>query len=1220
MKKILLLLLAGVLCMSCQREIYDIYGSLSGVVMDADGSAPLRGVKVTITPGGTSQVTAEDGTFSFEELTPQEYTVNFTKEGYHSTTQKVSVKAGASASVQVALKDIKPVLSVGPAKLDFGYDSSTLPFDITNTGKGELIWSLREDIPWLSCSIDKDTTTDKVSSVIASVSRQDLSPGSYSGSIVISSNGGSQTISVAMTVRTMGLSVTPQELDFGTLTNTIQLEIKNETGSTIKYTVQSSNEWLLTNKETGTISDIDYLSVIVRREGLSEGDYNGTLLLSTSGSELAVPVKMAVATNERPVVSLESVEAVTYNSALLHGLIVSPGSANITRYGVCYSETPNPTIDDNSTNLGDNSSPCSFESRITNLKANTEYYVRAYAVNSVGLAYSEKALSFTTAELPTIPTVTTGDITEISSRSAVLPGCIVSLGNVTALSDYGHVWAKIAEPTLQNGAFTSLGERTEVGDYTSSVENLEPYTEYYVRAYAKNEKGTAYGEVKTFKTTKTDVILFTAEVTEIIHNAATCGGTVQTTGGYTIAERGVCWSTSAHPTVANSTAVASGEKFTCRMTGLNTLTSYYVRAYVKTDENTVFYGDEKKFTTTKEVSAPKLTNVSVSNITTTAAAVSSTVSSDGNSAITSCGFVYAQSPDPTIKSGMMVTCSPSSASLGRSITGLQPGTTYYVRAYAQNAVDITYTPSREFTTLAITLPQLSPVSVTNIGRTTAQVSAFVVSDGNATVTECGFCWSENPYPTISDHQIACTTSGSFNTKLTGLPLTTTVYVRAYASNSMGIAYSDELTFMTADVDLDIWEGGIATRFGGGMGTASNPIIINAADQLALLAKNVNNGQSYGGVYFLLDVNINLDNKDWTPISGFAGFFDGNNKTISGLTSSLFGKNSGTIRGITVEGNISISAGICTQNSGTVENCTNKATINALNVTYTGVGGIVGTNSGTIQSCINEGSVSGNNQNVGGIVGYTDAGISNCYNYGNISGQSNVGGISGKVNLLSDEWKNITISCYNLYNAGIVSGNSAGGICGNTVVRTMRTTYDNNEKRTYTVNYRNCVNIGTISGTQTGGIIGLVTSGSYSNYSSDNYYALTNRCILSILSLDNVINVSNNSLVGEWNRICSGAMVKGFFINLSDSYWLNDIVNSIGAEQAISVISGHYPGNNYNNSDNWFTRDGSGCYKKGTNEDIVTLLNNWVNTQRDGITYKRWKYTTKDGYACPVFDE
>lgn len=1218
MKKILLLLLAGILCMSCQREIYDIYGSLSGVVMDADGSAPLRGVKVTITPGGTSQVTAEDGTFSFEELTPQEYTVNFTKEGYHSTTQKVSVKAGASASVQVALKDIKPVLSVGPAKLDFGYDSSTLPFDITNTGKGELIWSLREDIPWLSCSIDKDTTTDKVSSVIASVSRQDLSPGSYSGSIVISSNGGSQTISVAMTVRTMGLSVTPQELDFGTLTNTIQLEIKNETGSTIKYTVQSSNEWLLTNKETGTISDIDYLLVIVRREGLSEGDYNGTLLLSTSGSELAVPVKMAVATNERPVVSLESVEAVTYNSALLHGLIVSPGSANITRYGVCYSETPNPTIDDNSTNLGDNSSPCSFESRITNLKANTEYYVRAYAVNSVGLAYSEKELSFTTAELPTIPTVTTGDITEISSRSAVLPGCIVSLGNVTALSDYGHVWAKIAEPTLQNGAFTSLGERTEVGDYTSSVENLEPYTEYYVRAYAKNEKGTAYGEVKTFKTTKTDVILSTAEVTEIIHNAATCGGTVQTTGGYTIAERGVCWSTSAHPTVANSTAVASGEKFTCRMTGLLTLTSYYVRAYVKTDENTVFYGDEKKFTTTKEVSAPKLTTVSVSNITTTAAAVSSTVSSDGNSAITSCGFVYDWSPDPTTQSGTILTCSPSSASLGRSITGLQPGTTYYVRAYAQNAVDITYTPSREFTTLAITLPQLSPVSVTNIGRTTAQVSAFVVSEGNATVTECGFCWSENPYPTISDHQITCTTSGSFNTKLTGLPLTTTVYVRAYASNSMGIAYSDELTFMTADVDLDIWEGGIATRFGGGMGTASNPIVINAADQLALLAQNVNNGQSYGGVYFLLDLNINLDNKDWAPINGFAGFFDGNNKTISGLTSSLFGKNSGTIRGITVEGNISTCAGICTQNSGTVENCTNKATINALNVTYTGVGGIVGTNSGTIQSCINEGSVSGNNQNVGGIVGYTDAGISNCYNYGNISGQNKVGGIIGYINCEADY--HLHLSYYNLYNTGMISGSNAGGICGCTFIKT---TYSGStyicQQVSIDVSYYNCINTGLIQGNSCGGIVGFVETFSYWRY----YSSSTFTRIASTIQFVNVVNYSDNHFAGSWSSdsysghsYCSDG---GCYFKLIASYWLNDIVNSIGAEQAISVISGPSAASP-NNSDNWFTCDGAGCYKKGTNEDIVTLLNNWVNTQSDGITYKRWKYTTKDGYACPVFDE
>lgn len=75
-------------------------------------------------------------------------------------------------------------------------------------------------------------------------------------------------------------------------------------------------------------------------------------------------------------------------------------------------------------------------------------------------------------------------------------------------------------------------------------------------------------------------------------------------------------------------------------------------------------------------------------------------------------------------------------------------------------------------------------------------------------------------------------------------------MRAYAINSKGTGYSDDASFTTTDTDIDIWDGvSVATKFGGGMGTESDPIIINSADQLRLLLDRVSSGTTYSGVVF-----------------------------------------------------------------------------------------------------------------------------------------------------------------------------------------------------------------------------------------------------------------------------------------------------------------------------------------------------------------------------------
>lgn len=1013
-------------CIACSEPEVSTLGSISGIVVDASSKDAISGVKVTLSPGGSSQLTGKDGTFSFEELESQEYTLSFTKDNYESETQKVMVRANISSNVQISLSPIQPILAVSTNVLNFGNETSTLAIDITNAGKGVLKWNVSENVDWISCSPDKGETEKEKSTLVVIADRSRLEQGNFTESFVVASNGGSATIVVSISVNNTKLSVEPSELDFETLSNSKQLLLTNTATGSLRYTVSSSRSWLTLSKESGSITTSDYISAVVSREGLSAGHYDANIVFFTDGGEITVPVKMDVAVNETPTVTVESVSEIKFNSALLHGTVVSVGSDKITRYGFCWSEKATPTIEDNFSNLGDCSTAEAFESIANNLKSETKYYFRAYAENNVGLVYSEKTLSFTTTGLPSLPGVSTGSIENVTANTARAKGTLTSLGNVDKITHYGHVWGLSAKPTLEDAKYSDLGEVTTTSSFVSDVSGLSSHTTYYIRAYATNEKGTSYGEDVTFITSKEDAKVSTSEVTEIVHNAATCGGVITQTGGHTIMEKGVCYGKNALPTVNDSKQVATSEKdasFTCRITGLEKETTYHVRAYVKTSDNTLFYGDDLSFKTTKEVKLPTLSSVTISNIQTTSATFVGTIVSDGESDITECGFCWSDVAEPTVTDNI-VNCDPQSTDMGKNITSLKEGTTYYVRSFAKNSMGYAYSETVSFKTLAITVPSLSSTTIENIGKTTADANASIVSNGNSPILEVGFCWSISPNPTIYDNTVTGNvTSTPISITVNGLPELTTIYIRAFAKNSKGVGYGESTSFQTTDSDIDVWDGTIASSFDGGSGTMIDPIQIRTGEQLALLAEKVNSGTKYEGTYFILTSNINLKDVRWTPIGGvldaygssgiFKGYFNGQGHHIYGL-------------------NINIS-GDCIGLFGNISNAEIKNLhISGKVIGRQYVGMLFGRGLGTINNIVTEGHVEGT-KIVGGIGGML-AEIGSAYNSGELLNSSNMatviassgsaGGLLGGVTGYNAGGESSIINCINY---GDVQGESGGGI-------------------------------------------------------------------------------------------------------------------------------------------------------------------------------------------------
>ena len=785
MKKTILSLFAALFALaSCTQPVVEVFGSISGYVVDEDTGAAIGGARVTITPTGSSQVTSTDGEFLFDNLDAQEYTLSIKKDGYEDMSQKVSVKAGVSSSVQVALSPIQPILNVEQQILDFGDETTTLPLDITNTGKGVLEWTIDEEIDWITCSMASGYTTDKVTSVVIKASREGMEKGSYTETIVVSSNGGSAIVKVKMSVgNSIKISVNPDELDFGSLESQIQMTITNSGNSAVKYTASAANNWLTLSKTSSSVQTTDYIDAIVSREGLGAGSYTSSITISTDGGDLIIPVRMQVAEKSAPTVTLESVEETTYNSATVNGTIVAIGSAKVTRYGFCYSSTNQiPTVYDKVSNLGDCTAPKAFKSTLTNLESTTIYYVRAFAENHEGIAYSS-VLTFTTSDLPKLAEVETGEASQITANTATVSGTIKSLGNVISLSAHGHVWNTTGNPTLTNGENTDLGEISSASAFKSNLMGLEAGTTYYVRAYATNEKGTAYGEEITFTTGLGDVELKTLEAKSITHESAVVSGEVVNDGKNEILEKGIVYATFAEPDRYDGRVAAEGEEFTCTLTGLSKMTTYHARAYVKTATGKYFYGNDVTFTTTEHVTEPTVATGQTDEVTHESLTIGGQLVSTGGTTVTEYGHVVGTDAEVTfLTCTRKSTFGPTDAPLEftSELSGLDANTTYYVRAYATNAMGTVYVDAVTFTTEMLPV-NLSDVTVTDVTKNSAFLNAEILMENGHMITEKGF----GIFKKDSEEREYLVADDNFTLKVTGLESETEYWVFAYVETSDG---------------------------------------------------------------------------------------------------------------------------------------------------------------------------------------------------------------------------------------------------------------------------------------------------------------------------------------------------------------------------------------------------------------------------------------------------
>lgn len=291
-------------------------------------------------------------------------------------------------------------------------------------------------------------------------------------------------------------------------------------------------------------------------------------------------------------------------SAIISGKIKSRGEG-IEQLGFYLSEVNDKPSEKDSVILyqGDIQEIDSFSCYITNIKPSTKYYIRAFATNQFG-EFSFNVDSFITTDGK--PRLGILSLDSISFTHADFSAILLSEGD-SSLTTFGFCWGTMDEPSIENADTLQCSEIKE-NKFYGRISNLEPKTEYLVRAYATNVFGTVYSNEESFypKSQLPTIKMYPINKDSIINGSAIIEGVLQNEGMSQIRTIGFCWSsTNKNPTIMGQDCsfeeialeeLDDKKKYTYKLINLIGSTTYYVNTYAVNESGTQ-YGEVQSFST-----------------------------------------------------------------------------------------------------------------------------------------------------------------------------------------------------------------------------------------------------------------------------------------------------------------------------------------------------------------------------------------------------------------------------------------------------------------------------------------------------------------------------------------------------------------------------------------------------------------------------------------------
>ncbi len=421
-----------------------------------------------------------------------------------------------------------------------------------------------------------------------------------------------------------------------------------------------------------------------------------------------IRLQMANMDTNLPGVITTAASSIAVSTATINGQVTQPGltDPNVTFYfGTTDGGTDPSKWTSNFVVAG--TQPGSFSQAVTGLSPATTYYYRVKATNSYGSTWSVPAQTFSTIATP--PVVTNLAAKFVGPAVATLGGTVTDTGGVVptlkvyyGTSDGGSTVA---------GWSNSVDLGPQGGSMSKMVGGLVPNTTYYFRAYAVHGFGEGWAAASGNFTTQSVALpaVDTLAAANVDLNNADLGANVTVIGNdapsvklfFGPADGG----TTEGSWAGSVTLGLLAGKGSVNVGGLTAGTLYYCRAQATNLAGAVWAANTVTFTT-DVVTAPSVATRNVTNITNTSATLQGEVTSSGDEAPTTT-FYYGATDGGTNPANWTnsVTVGVGGGNFSRVLTGLTAGTTYYVRAFAQNSAGGTWAGSGEtFTTAATAAP------------------------------------------------------------------------------------------------------------------------------------------------------------------------------------------------------------------------------------------------------------------------------------------------------------------------------------------------------------------------------------------------------------------------------------------------------------------------------------------------------------------------------------
>jgi hypothetical protein len=503
-----------------------------------------------------------------------------------------------------------------------------------------------------------------------------------------------------------------------------------------------------------------------------------------------------------PVLSTAVVGNVTESTATCGGNITSDGRSAIIIFGVCWSTSAKPTINnDSKTVSGLGTGP--FTISIDGLTGGTAYWVRAYATNSVGTAYGND-ITFTT--LGQAPTAITDSTTNISGTTATLNGIVnANYLPTTVTFEYGTTASYGSTVTAIQGEVTGNNSTNVSAD----ISVLTPNTDYHFRIKAVNNLGTVYGDDITFITLLgvQAPIVSTNSATNISSTGATLNGTVNANSlSTTVTFEYDSTITNYGNSVTALQSLATGDSITkvsADISGLTPGVTYHFRVKAEYSDG-VSYGDDIQFQLFKCDQVPAVTTVAATQIDQFMYTLYGTVNANNFPATVT--FTYLLGVHHGKWNYRTVSAVPDIVT-GDSIThvsttvGPYPRSEANTRPFWVSATNECGTTTGNIMSIQIARPTATTEPATNISATGATLNGTVNANNlSTTVTfEYGTTTSYGSTITASQSPVIGNSTTNVSADISGLTTKTCYHFRVAAINYLAVnpaVYGDDRTFTT----------------------------------------------------------------------------------------------------------------------------------------------------------------------------------------------------------------------------------------------------------------------------------------------------------------------------------------------------------------------------------------------------------------------------------------